>query len=1168
MNGNSSPLGKVSLRQVRAWLVLGLILVNLFVIVLAAYSLAHSKQLHEARTALLTHNLVGAIEQSVADSVMRADLVLRMVVDELEHELAAGRIDERRMRAVLARHQENVPELEAIRIADAAGQVFMGKGVDPARRASWADREYFIALRDNPQAGMLVSKPRVGRVARRPIIGFARRYNHPDGRFAGVVSAPIAIEHFSALLGRFDAGPNGSLILRDADFGLIVRHPPQPNKPAGTLGNNDVSAELRAMMAAHPDGDTYHTLRGASGLERIASYRRVGNAPMLVVAAISPEDYLAAWRDEVLKTLGVMLGFVLVSILSASFLWRLLNRFVRENHRSERILQYASDGILVIDKDGRVVEANDRFCAMLGRDHTDVVGQRLDRLDANLDMGHIRMGHDELGADRGTDSFVESGGRTLTFEHCLRAQDGTTLDVEINAALFRMDGQRYIHASLRDISERNRHEMTLQRQKTLFQHLNRIAALSHLPLHEQFQHALAIGAEHLGLEFGIVSHIEGDDYEVVAQVSPPDTLKDGQHFTFGVTYCHITLGQEGVVAIAHMGESEHLGHPCYQAFKLESYIGAPLRVEGRVYGTVNFSSPHPYPRSFDDVDREFVAQLALWAGSAIERDRTMRRIADSELELKTIVENEPECVKLLTPDGILLRMNRAGLDMIEADTEAQVVGRPIVEVIAPEHQAEFVALNERVRQGGSGVLAYETIGLKGGRRWLETHAVPLRDASGGIVGLLSVTRDISARKAADRALVAAKQAAEAANLAKSQFLATMSHEIRTPMNGILGMAQLLLLPDLSATERLDYTRTILASGQTLLAILNDILDLSKIDAGRMELAPVAFDPVPLIEEVAALFGEAAHAKGLHLAATWRGPAGKRYRGDPIRLRQMLSNLISNAIKFTEQGEVHISVDERVIADGTVELVFAVRDSGIGLSAEDREKLFLPFSQVDASASRRFGGTGLGLSIIRRLAMLMGGDVAVESTPGVGSTFSFHVRVQALGADEDSRAMPRDDVITPAPVGAAAGGLRILVAEDNRTNRVVIEALLRKCGYEFRAVEDGQAAVETVTEGRWRPDLVLMDCQMPTLSGFDATRRIRDWEASQGAGYARLPIIALTAGAFEDDRSQCFAAGMDDFLTKPVELALLTATLRKWLAPLAAESAAESGVTAETAADQA
>ncbi len=411
-------------------------------------------------------------------------------------------------------------------------------------------------------------------------------------------------------------------------------------------------------------------------------------------------------------------------------------------------------------------------------------------------------------------------------------------------------------------------------------------------------------------------------------------------------------------------------------------------------------------------------------------------------------------------------------------------------------------------------------------------------------GFVVLYTDSAERQAIETALTRAKEAAEAASQAKSQFLATMSHELRTPMNGILGMAQLLLMPGLTEAERLEYARTIVNSGQALLTLLNDILDLSKVEAGRFELNRAAFDARQVLEETQALFGEPARQKDLELSSAWHGPAERRYWGDPLRLRQMLSNLVNNAIKFTALGRVRIEATEIARDDGAATLEFMVSDTGMGIAAEHQALLFQAFSQVDGSNTRRFGGTGLGLSIVRRLAELMGGEVGVDSSLGKGSRFWFRVPCAPVAAGEESRQLPREvAAVRPVPGGERSERKGILVVEDNPVNRKVIEALLIKSGYVVASVENGQEAVDAVTGGM-SPDLVLMDCQMPVLNGLEATARIRAWERQGGRPH--LPIVALTAGAFDEDREQSLAAGMDDFLTKPVDAGDLAATLERLL----------------------
>ena len=398
---------------------------------------------------------------------------------------------------------------------------------------------------------------------------------------------------------------------------------------------------------------------------------------------------------------------------------------------------------------------------------------------------------------------------------------------------------------------------------------------------------------------------------------------------------------------------------------------------------------------------------------------------------------------------------------------------------------------------------------------------------------------------ANTELACSTQAAQDANLAKSRFLATMSHEIRTPMNGILGMAQLSLMPNLKEDERRDYARTILSSGQALLTLLNDILDLSKIEAGKIQLESVVFDPVNLLSEIQALFLGAAQTKNLQLKSQWLGPANQRFQADAHRIRQMISNLVGNAIKFTTQGGVHLEAAEIERDHETVLLEFSVTDTGIGIPEDKRDLLFKPFSQTESSTTREFGGSGLGLSIVSQLAKIMGGDVGVESVMGQGSRFWFRARVKCFTEGEEARRHERatqDDRTSSVSTNQFSG--RVLVVEDYVINRMVIESMLGKLGLTVTLVTDGQQAVDAIILGDQLPDLILMDLNMPVMDGCTAVTLIRQWEAD--GNRACLPIIALTADAFEEDRQRCLAVGMDDFLTKPIGLDALKSTLGKWL----------------------
>ena len=395
-------------------------------------------------------------------------------------------------------------------------------------------------------------------------------------------------------------------------------------------------------------------------------------------------------------------------------------------------------------------------------------------------------------------------------------------------------------------------------------------------------------------------------------------------------------------------------------------------------------------------------------------------------------------------------------------------------------------------------------------------------------------------------LEVAKTAADAANRAKSEFISNMSHEIRTPMNGVMGMAQLLVRPKIQNEKRLQYAQTILNAGHTLQSLLNDILDLSKVESGKLKLESVAFAVDSIVGDIHALFAEGARAKGLQLESVWQGTKGQCYLGDTHRLRQMLSNLVNNAIKFTDHGFVRIVACEIERQSLHAELEFSVLDSGIGLTHEQQTRLFQPFSQADSSTTRKFGGSGLGLSIVLQLSKLMGGEVGIDSEPGKGSRFWFRVRVAIQPDAQDShKTTAASDVVSVKDLTGT-----ILIAEDNLVNRMVIMAMLDELccsGLTITVVEDGQQAVDFITHGGV-PDLVLMDVQMPVMNGLAATEQIRIWQAEQGQ--PRVPIVALTANAFEEDRKQCLDSGMDDFLAKPLDIKKLQATLVRWLGTVA------------------
>jgi len=526
--------------------------------------------------------------------------------------------------------------------------------------------------------------------------------------------------------------------------------------------------------------------------------------------------------------------------------------------------------------------------------------------------------------------------------------------------------------------------------------------------------------------------------------------------------------------------------------------------------------------------------------ATIARDIREAKRAQAELrrrheELRQLLDSVMAEVWYLDTEARVVRHNRFA-EKLTGLSEEQVRGGTAITLAAqwddpPHRHEQSLAV---LRSGEPLLASLESYTVGGEVRWASVDKVPLRDSSGQVNGLLVFIYDITELKRTEAALREAKDAAEAANRAKSAFLANVSHEIRTPMNGILGMTELLLDLPVTAEQR-DYLGLVRSSAETLLTIIDDLLDFSRIEAGKLPLEARDFELRDVLGETLRALAVRAEKKGLRLRCHVAGDVPAHLTGDATRLRQIIVNLVGNAIKFTEHGEVSIIVQiatspPDTLPPATCLLQFSVQDTGIGIPVEKRQAIFDPFEQVDATTTTRYGGTGLGLAIVARLTQLMGGRVWVDSAPGEGSTFHFTARfgVPAVGAV--AAPVAEKPAVRTTPAGRPR---RILLVEDNQVNQVIASRLLARRGDEVVLAGTGPEALAALDAQTF--DLVLMDVQMPGMDGFEVTARIRRRE--QGTG-RHLPIVAMTAYAMKGDRERCLAAGMDDYLGKPVRPEIL------------------------------
>ncbi len=596
---------------------------------------------------------------------------------------------------------------------------------------------------------------------------------------------------------------------------------------------------------------------------------------------------------------------------------------------------------------------------------------------------------------------------------------------------------------------------------------------------------------------------------------------------------------EGSIVLCHDSSEGLTGERASEAQRLglRTALAAPVVHSGQTFAILEFFSTEEI--LCDDNALDSLSAICSQLGAQINLIREVEWHRGHEQRVASILNSVSDAVITIDAFGTIETVNTATLSIFERRTE-DLVGYN-VNVLMPEpHYTRHDQYLANYRQTGEKKVINDKTVVEGITGSGETFPLEMQVRESQFAGrsiFTGVCRDISEQQEAERQILLAKEEAEAANQAKSSFLATMSHEIRTPMNGVIGMTTLLLDTELTDDQR-DFANTLRNSGESLLAIINDILDISKLQSGKFTIEPTPFDLRQTLTDVTELLDTKAREKDLEIAVTYPSDAPSQLVGDQGRIRQVIINLLGNSIKFTDKGGIHLDIRCTCRDEYEAEIRIAVRDTGIGMSAEVLDGIFDRFTQADASTTRKYGGTGLGLAISKQLLEIMGGRLEVESELDVGTTFYATL---SLPVSDDKQISAPSRPRARQSIRKDCFSARVLVAEDNVVNQKVACRMLEAMGCSVSVAANGLEVIDLLEHACF--DLVLMDCQMPELDGYEATSEIR----RRDAAWSRIPIIAMTANAMAGDRESCISAGMDGYVSKPFKPEDLFEAMSEFLA---------------------
>ena len=1040
----------------------------------------------EAQVQLELQRLIMGAETGLNRSLISIDLSLIGVAEWWRDR--TQRHDRDALAALLRRQTHQNLMLRQLALVEAAGPLVgssaEGVAADELAAAAAALAPAAMAA---PVASLVVSPPAPSASTGETVLYFARRLDLPDGR--QVVAVACVPE--SLLTAALQTGMELSTlsISIEREDGLLVAALPL---------NFELGRTLAPLPAAALDGVARPGAARLDGQPALVVARPTLHAGLRVVASLPLATLASAHKDDHSKDVLFVLPIVALLLAGSGVISLLLLRSGRarvELERSQRLMTSlvatTQEGYWYIDTECRTLDVNPAMCELLGRPRAQIVGRTIWDF---VDEPNRRVFEREIAARR--------EGKRSAYEVSLTRGDGRSVTCMNNATpVYDESGRRTGSIGLwTDVS-------VLKRSQLAYEHAR-----------ATLDRALAAMADGLVL-YDAQDRLElwNAQYESIYPHLKP-VLRVGAPLVEIQAYAARHM-------LPHASDEERTAWIAGRAARHRGGGGAFELVlpDHRVIQIVERTTADG---GFVGVFRDITALKA-----------SERELAQAKDRLEQALDAMSDGFVVFGSDERLVLWNRRYTEMLpylagrlEPGMAFDEVGAIAVAGMFPQEddprRAEYRALRLRQRRETNGV---NELCLLDGR---VVEVIDHRADDGSFV---TVLRDVTrARRAADE-LGQARDAAEEGARAKSRFLAAMSHEIRTPLNAVLGMNGLLLDTRLDAEQR-RYVELIARSGESLLSIINDILDFSRLESGKLTLEVVPFSVTDAVQDVVSMLLPRAQQKGIALEAALPQGRPLAVQGDPGRLRQVLFNLVGNAIKFTERGGVDIELRVHEAANDRLALAIAVRDTGIGISPAQREGLFSEFTQADTSTARRFGGSGLGLAISRELTELMGGSIQLVSQLGVGSTFTLQLELTRADPAQVETHFSRSE-----PAAIAAKGLRVLVAEDNSVNQVLIRGLLTRMGHYLDVVSDGVEALRQVQAAPY--DLVLMDVQMPHMDGMDATRAIR----TLGGAAGRLPIVAMTANVMHEDRAACEAAGMDGFVGKPIDRKQLQQAMQQAIA---------------------